>query len=516
MKNRAFFSGAVLLVIFNLIGKIIGSVYRISLAGILGGTGMGQYQLVFPLYCLILTISTSGIPIAISKIVSENSTQGKVKDSKKILKIGILILLGLSIFGASMIVLLAKIISNFQGNSQAFFCYYGIAPAVVFVGILSALRGYFQGNLKMFPTAISGLIEQVVKLCLGLFFARELFKFGTEFAVLGALIGISISEFVAMLFLIVCYFFWGREDFKASTLSENSNKFLFKSLVSVATPITIGGLISPLTSMIDSFLVVNLLMFSGLSGERATTLLGLQAGVVEPLVNIPVTIAISIAVVLLPNISRLNARAEKDKVKNLIFKSVQITMSIAICAMICYIIFGEQALNLLYGRKFAPSELFVATKLLFLASINIIFLALVQISASALQGLGESKYAVKSLLFGSVLKIVFEVILLLSPIGIYGTVISGGICYLLVFYLNLRKLKKETGICISKAYFYVSLQASVVCLFAYFGKILCAIFFSPTISFLISAGVTVLIFALSYYLFFISTKAIAFRERQVK
>ena len=100
MKNRVFFNGAIILVVFNLVGKIIGSVYRITLATVLGGTGMGQYQLVFPLYCLMLTLSTSGVPVSISKMVAEFNEKAQFKDSKKLLKISILMLSAVSLVSA--------------------------------------------------------------------------------------------------------------------------------------------------------------------------------------------------------------------------------------------------------------------------------------------------------------------------------------------------------------------------------------------------------------------------------
>lgn len=507
MKNRTFFNGAIILIIFNLLGKVIGSVYRISLATVLGGTGMGQYQLVFPLYCLILTISTSGIPVAISKMVAEFNEKQRFKDSKKLLFISMLILSVISFLGAAIIVFGAKLIAGFQGNKDAYICYYGIAPAVVFVGVLSAFRGYFQGNLRMFPTAISGIIEQIFKLGVGLFLSKRFLVYGTEYAVFGALLGISASELLAFIFLVFCFLFGHKKNKKINMVSTYSGKFLTRSLLSQAVPITLGGLVSPITSMVDSFLVVNLLMLTGLASGQATMLLGLQAGVVEPLVNLPVTISVSLAVALLPNISRLKVGGETEQVKILISKVFQITLSISICCAICYVIFGGQALEFLYGRSFTPTELTIATKLLFLASVNIIFLSLVQISASVLQGLSESKFTVKSLLIGCIIKVILEVILLLTPgIGILGAVISGGVCYLVVFMLNFRKIKKLTGINVAESYFYVSVQACLVCLVAFFGNWVCGLFFSTRLSLFIAGGVAVLIFVITYFLFFISKK----------
>lgn len=507
MKNKAFVRGAAVLVICNLIGKVLGAIYRIPLATILGGVGMGQYQLVFPLYCLILVISTSGIPVAISKLVAEFNSSGRKKDSKRLLGISLILLTAISIIGGLLAILGAKLIAGLQGNPDAYICYYGIAPAIVFVGILSALRGYFQGNLLMFPTAISSLIEQLFKLVFGLFFATKLLPYGVQYAVLGALAGVSVSEFMACLFLFVCYIFYARKNKLQETGEIYSKKYLTKRLFSLSVPITLGGLISPITAMVDSLLVINLLMFAGSSSAEATMLLGLQAGVVEPLINLPVVISISLVTALLPNLSGIAAKADqnsKQEIKNLVEKSYQVSLSISLACAICFVIFGEQILSLLYGKSFMPEELAVATKLLFLGSANIVFLSLVQVTAGTLQALGKPKKPVFALLVGCVIKIVLDVALISIPqVGILGAVLAGGVCYFVVLCINYRNVKKLTGAKIfGKQYFYICIQEAFVCMFAYFGNILLHEFFSGTISMIVSGALTVAVFLTTYYVFF--------------
>ncbi len=508
MKSKTLFKGAVLLIICNLIGKALGAVYRIPLARILGGEGMGQYQLAFPLYCLILTISTSGIPVAISKLVAEFNISHRYKDIKKLLWISVGVLTGVSLLGAAVIVFGARLIASLQGNPTTYICYYAIAPAVLFVGVLSAFRGYFQGNLLMFPTAISGVIEQTFKMLFGLYFARKLSVLGTEYAVFGALLGISLSEFIAFVFLIVCYFVYSKKHKNTSDLQPAKFKFLTRQLLSLAVPITLGGLINPITTMVDSLLSVNILMGVGYSSSRATMMLGIQSGVVDPLVNLPVIIAISLGAVLLPNLSSLKAENKSENIKEIIEKCFQITLSISIVSAICFIIFGNQILSFLYGGSFDQVELVLGLKLMMLASANIIFLSLVQISTSILQGLGYSKYPVKTLFIGCLIKIFFNVILLRVPaLNIQGAVISGGICYFVVMLLNYNKIHKLTGATIKDSYFYVSIQACFVSLFAYFSNEIFQMAFSSTLSLFFAGSLAVLVFALTYYFFFLNNRS---------
>lgn len=508
MKNNTFLKGAVLLIICNLIGKVFGAIYRIPLAKILGSAGMGMYQLVFPLYCLILTISTSGMPVAISKLVAENNSKRNYSSSKKIFKISLLILTIVSFIGAVVVIWGAKLISKIQGNADIFVCYYGIAPAILFVGILSAFRGYFQGNLLMFPTAISSLIENIIKMVMGLMLAGRFLEYGIEYAVLGALLGVSASEFVASIFLWVCYLFFKGRRVNSLKNNNESFKFLSRQIMNLAVPVTLGSLIAPITSMVDSLLAINLLMVTGFSSKNATMLLGLQSGVVEPLINIPVIIGVSISMVTLPNISKFQAENSKEKVKVLTEKALQMSLCVSAACAICFIIFGRQILNFLYGSSFESGELLIATKLLFFGSFNIIFLSLVQVTAGVLQGLGKSNIPVKSLLVGCAIKIVLDLAFIpVRKINIFGAVISGAGCYLIVFILNYKKVKEYTGLKFKQSMFYISIQECFICLFAFISNFLCSLVLSEVVSMFIAGFVAVAVFVITYYAFFMYDKS---------
>lgn len=511
MKNKAFIKGALILIVFNLVGKVVGALYRIPLAKTLGSVGMGQYQLTFPLYCLILTVATSGVPVAISKLVAEYNSKNRFKDSKKVLWISLLILTGVSLVGSTLVIVNAKLIAKWQGNVDSYICYYGIAPAILFVGMLSAFRGYFQGNLCMFPSAVSGLVEQVVKMISGLFFANRFLIFGTEWAVFGALLGVSFGEFFALLFLLVSYFFYSKIYKKTSEIKCEKTKFLARQLFNLSLPITLGGLVGPLTTMIDSFLVVNLLMVSGFSNADATALLGIQSGVVEPLVNIPVVIAVSISTALLPSISKLAGTNKHEEIKLLIEKAFQITLSISIACAICFVVFGEQALNFLYGSNFDQNDILIALKLLFIGSVNIVFLSLVQVSAGVLQGLGKTKIPMKSLIVGGVIKLVFDALLVrIQSINILGTVIAGGMCYFVVFALNFRQIKKLTEASLFKSYFKISLQECFVAGVAFVINFLCLKFWGASISLIVAGSAAVVVFFVSYYFLFLRKSDVVF------
>lgn len=505
MKRNSILKGAFLLIICNLIGKVLGAIYKIPLASIVGSKGMGEYQLVFPIYCLILTLSSSGMPVAISKIVSELKAEGKHRDCKTLLAISAAALSALSLLGALIIIFIAKPVASFQGNYGAHLCYYALAPAVLFVGLLSAFRGYFQGNLLMFPTAISSLIEQTTKVLFGLFLAKRMIVYGVEMAVLGALIGVSVSEFFACIFLATLYFLQRKKSNSYEVERAYSKGQLFKRLVSFSMPITLGGLVLPVTTIIDSFLVVNLLMFMGYSSASATSLFGVQAGIVEPLINLPIVVAVSISTAILPNLSAVSARGDRQKLSSLIEQALRLTLSISLCSAACFVIFGRQLLALVFGRSLTSTELNVAVKLLLLSSLNVIFISLVQVLSSSLQAIGRPKEAVKSLILGCCLKVVMETALLLVPkVGILAVVISAGLCYFVVLCKNYSSLQKYCKVKLFSGYYYTSIQLFFVCMFAFFLNFMFINLFGEMLALVLAGTVTLMVFCITYYAFFVS------------
>lgn len=506
MRQNGFVRGAFILVLFNLMGKVIGAIYRIPLANLLGSVGIGEYQLVFPLYSLMLAISVSGIPVAISRIVSEYNSRGLHGDVRRLIKVAFCYLAIVSFVCLVLLVIGARFIAGIQGNLDIYLCYYGIAPAILFVALLSVFRGYFQGCLNMIPTALSGLIEQIGRLVFGLFLASKFVKFGTIYGVLGAVVGISISELFALIFLGIYYIFHSRRKWQ-KIKAVYKRKAISKQLIQTALPITIGGIASPITSIIDSLLVVNLLMFVGFSSDNATSLLGLQSGIVDPLINIPIVIAVSISSSMLPNLTNFYVKNDKLEVKSLIEKALQISLSIALACSICYVIFGRQILEFLYSKTLSIEELAISSKLLILGGGNLVFLSLVYISSSILQAIGKQRLAARSILIGSLVKIVLTSgLVLIREINILGAMISGGVSYIVVFLINLKNIKKSFQFDMSKLIFNISIQECLVCLAAFFVNLILGAKYSGKIALFGGGIIAVFVFVLSYYVLFFEKK----------
>lgn len=197
MKQN-FLKGAVIVAVGGIAAKILGAFYRIPLTNILGGEGMGVYQMVYPLYCLLLTVSATGIPSGLARIVSAAESRGDASKSRAVLKKSLLLFSGIGLCGSALMFLLAPALSAAQGETAAISAYRALAPGVFFVSVLSCFRGWFQGKSNFLPTAFSEICEQAVKVALGLFFART-FRSEPLRAVVWTLASVSLSELAACL-----------------------------------------------------------------------------------------------------------------------------------------------------------------------------------------------------------------------------------------------------------------------------------------------------------------------------
>ena len=445
MKKNKLLSGVVLLSVFGLLAKAVGAIYRIPLTHILTSEGMGLYQMVFPLYSLLLALSSSGFPASISKLVSGYNARNEQKKAKSILNRSLSMLLIFSSICALLVLLFGTKISALQGNSEAGILYIAIAPAIVLVGVISAYRGYFQGYENMMPSSVSLLIEQVGKLGAGILLAKILGKYGVVFATLGAILGVVVSEILCLMFLMICYFLQKRKQVQNLSIGENLSKSdARRQILSVVVPITIGGIIMPISMFIDSTLVVNLLTSSGFSSKYSTSLFGLSSGVVGSIVNMPVVFSAAITTSLLPLASKAFSKGNKRGVEKNISLSLIMNFVIILPMSIVVFFFSDMIINFLYSGCLSHAQFETSSLLLKFGAFSVVYLSIVQISTTALQSIGKTIVPVFSLFLGVVLKIILTVILVKNPtINIYGMMIASCVCYAVAGTINLIVLLKN-------------------------------------------------------------------------
>lgn len=469
-KGSALAKGAFILSFSGILTKFIGAAYRIPLTNILGAEGIGIYQLVFPLYVLLLTISSTGLPSAISRLISEKEDE---KSAKFIFKVALWSLLIIGGLFSIVLFLTAPLIAKMQGNVLVTKAYFAIAPSIFFVAGISAFRGYFQGKLKMMPTALSQIVEQVFKAGLAIVFSY-MFMPNVLKAVFYTVLAVSISELAALIFLIIYYYFYNSK--KRRTTIGNTEKELLteqavlskeniqnekalnvkdvlKIIYKISIPITLAALLLPLSQLVDSAFVVNFLNAQKLNG---TLLYGLLSGPVFSLISLPVVVASAIATVALPLISRARIKNDKADLNNKIAYSFKLTFIISIpCALIMFL-YSKEISRLLYSGL-SGENLLILSQLIKICSLSVIFLSLMQVTVSLLIALKRVYIPIITLGIAIALKIILNFVLLRIPsLNIYGAAISSVICYAtaatlnLIFILGNVKCKFDVNIIIFK------------------------------------------------------------------
>ena len=205
-KKSGIVKGAVILAAAGVICRLLGVVFRIPLSNIVGNYGIGLYQLIFPLYSLLLIISSAGVPVAISKMVARAKENGApTPECKRILFNSIIFLSVIGSVISALFMIFCRPIANLQGKDEIWILYLAIGPSVFLVCFISAFRGYFQGLSNMLPTAVSQIVEQLFKVGAGLALAVILVKKSVLWAVFGAVLAVSVSELMAAIFLFVFY-----------------------------------------------------------------------------------------------------------------------------------------------------------------------------------------------------------------------------------------------------------------------------------------------------------------------
>lgn len=410
--------GALILSVGGVLTKLLGAIYRIPLTNLLGAKGIGLYQMVFPLYSVLLTFSSTGVPAGISKLIAEG------KDGKEVLKTSLKFFTTVGLILTFVMVVFANKIALLQGDKNAGVCYSLLAPSVVIVSAISCFRGYYQGFSNMKPTAISQILEQSVKLTVGLLLCFLIKGDAVVMASL-AVLAVTVSEGVTLIYFIVK----SRAVTSLLNVKVSNYSFVYKTVI----PMMAVTLIIPLIRTLDSFLIINILK-GYLS--NATELYGLLTGAVESLISMPVAVCYALAVTSIPIISRLKKSGENFDKKTVLTLGLTLTLSV-IFAVLVYL-FSGFAVKVLYGGLSSENKSLLV-KMLKTSSITVISLSFYQSSVAIANALGKFKVSLKSGIVGGVIKIIITVILLQNPkINIFGAIYGDIFCYLVASFLNLR------------------------------------------------------------------------------
>ena len=447
-KKMTFLKGAAILGVAGIVIKLLGAVFRIPLANLIGDVGMGYYNGAYPIYVFLLTLSTAGIPTAISKLISERLAVDENQEAHRVFRISFLLLFIIGLSTSSILFFGAEYICEIVGNTGAYYAMRAISPALLFVPVMAAFRGYFQGMQNMSPTATSQIVEQLFRVAFGLSLAFYLFPVGLQFAAAGASSGAAFGGLFGAIAIIFIYFKKKKQIEKrirmGAARTRESVGTILKKILIIAVPVTIGASIMPIMNLIDMALVMNRLQgAAGFTEEAATALYGQLSGMVGAIINFPQVLSMSIAVSLVPVVSAAYKRRETEFLQKNVELGVRTSALIGLPCAFGLMTLAEPIMLLLYPMQKASAV--SAAPCLFIMAIGVVFLSIVQTLTGILQGLGRPSVPVINLAVGAVVKILCTYTLVGIPsINVKGAAFGTALAYAIAAVLDFIAVKRYT------------------------------------------------------------------------
>ena len=416
--------GTLILTVAGIVVKVIGSLNWIFVSRILGGEGIGLYQMAFPIYFFAFTISTAGVPVAISIITAERVALKDVWGAKRIFKIAMslmfftgIVFTALTYFGAQWL-----IDFHFIRDPRAYWSVVALAPAIFFVTLLASSRGYLQGWQRMTPTAVSQIVEQIFRVITMILFASLLLPYGIDFAAAGASLGAFAGAVTGLIVLV--YFHWKLEkditleygrDIQPNADSEKSSTWkIIKRIFALSLPVSAASIMLPVVSNLDLAIVPQRLEVAGYTVNEATELFGYLTGMAVPLVNLATILTASLAVSLVPAISKAKALNNDELVYSQTASGIRISNFVCFPAFIIVMVLATPISTLIYNAPGAGPAVWVS-------SFSIVLLGLHQVSTAVLQGLGHPSIPMINMIIAAAAKVALNWILTAIPaLGIMG------------------------------------------------------------------------------------------------
>lgn len=438
MKPESFLRGAIILTAAGIVVKLLGAVYRIPFTRIVGSEGIGIYQMAYPIYTTLLAISTAGIPVALSFLIAERGAAGDQRGAHQVFSVSLIFLFFLGgILSLGLYYISPYLAESVLGDSRTYYSLIAVAPAVFVISVASAFRGYFQGWKLMWPTAISEVVEQLIRVGTVLLATQALLHRGVEFAAAGAAFG-SVTGGCAGLGFLILVFLWFKRQRRANARVRNEYPLRFgealrilKRLIAYAFPISAGALVLPLVQVIDTIIIPNRLQAAGLTVQRATSEFGQLSGMAGTVVYLPATLTVSIAMTLVPHLASAISRNNRTEVNRRIDTALRITFILCLPAAAGLMFLATPIMELLFNDASAGA----VTAWLAPAAL---FTGLQQTTAGALQGIGKTWFPVVNLMAGCAVKVLCNYYLTVIPgFGIKGAALGSTLGFCLVFLLNL-------------------------------------------------------------------------------
>lgn len=449
-SNNKFLKGTLILTVSSIVVKVIGSLNWIILSRVLGGEGIGLYQMGFPIYLMAITLSSAGIPVAISIITAEKLAQKDFLGGKRVFNVSLRLLFVTGLVFASALFFGAHwlIDNHWIRDSRAYYSIIALAPAVFFVTFLASFRGYLQGWQIMTPTAASEIVEQLMRVVTMIVFANMFMPHGLAYAAGGASMGAGVGAFCALLVLM---WFYGRlkQKLKADLQQQNplatreSARAIISRLLRLALPVSMSSLMLPVVANLDLLIVPQRLEAAGFHISQATEFFGYLTGMAVPLINLATIFTAAMTISLVPAISESRALNDVFGIRAKTRTAFRVALIITCPCFVGMYFLAEKIAALIYNAPGAADAIQTM-------SVGILLLGLHQISTGILQGLGRTSIPVINMILAAAVKVFLSWTLTAIPtLGIKGAAMATVVDFGLAAVLNMIFIYKYTGFALS-------------------------------------------------------------------
>lgn len=448
-KSEKFLKGTFILTIASFVVKVIGSLNWIFVSRILGGEGIGLYQMAFPIYFFAMTISQAGVPVAISIITAERVALNDIYGAKRVFRISMALMLATGIFFSVLTYFAASwlIDLHFIRDPRAYMSVVALAPTVFFVTFLASSRGYLQGWQRMTPTAVSQIVEQIFRVITMIMLADLFLPMGLDYAAAGASLGALAGAVTGLIVLVYFHIKLNKEidikyglDLKPTEQSKNESAFkIMKRIFTLSLPVSAASIMLPVVSNLDLMIVPQRLEVAGYSVHQATELFGYLTGMAVPLVNLATILTASLAVSIVPAISEARALKDTTRIYRQTAAAVRISNFVCFPAFVIVFLLATPIASLIYNAPGAGPAVMIS-------AVSIILLGLHQVSTGVLQGLGHTTIPMVNMILAAAAKVALNWTLTAIPwLGIMGAAWATAADMGVAAFINLYFIYKYIG-----------------------------------------------------------------------
>lgn len=440
MNKTKFIYGSIILASVNFLVRMMGFGYKIVLSKLIGPSGIGLFQLVFPVLMVFITITTAGIPIAVTKLVAKEESKKNYSGSVKILRTALYITVIVSLFLSIVLFTSAKYISlNILKNKDVLYCIYFLVPSLSIISISSVIRSYFYGLKKMAISGSAQIIEQIARILFVLLYLYYSYPVDSRWGAFIAVLGISIGEIFGLLWLLFNYGIFRIRRKNKKSVNTLSTAHIISNLLFIAVPITLSRLINVSLQLANAILIPQRLMIAGYNNIEAVEIFGRVVGMTMPLIFLPFIVTSALVINIIPNISEQIHNNRIKEIEEDTSLCIRITFLLAIPITAIYIAYSMPLGTFIYNDP-------LVGKYIGILGYSTVFLSLHHTLSGVLHGLGKQIPATINYITGMVFQLLATYFLIANPnYGIYGFFIgflSSSIIICLLDFIVLRRYIK--------------------------------------------------------------------------